>query len=359
LERSPIPPLIYKGKDYYTAPEKAAILATQFQSPHIMPAAPPFARHDQRVKNVTQPPAEIVTELRGNRTHHPHGSYQQYSEAKIQHSAGGRWDIQHHDSTLHACNPDSPNISIQLYFTAGALSGEMETSPDSGEPKTKLLEKSVAKRLGHHAENNDIIPNVQFDFRKRNSVAQLARLTDCVTHGFNENKHTGLVLLDMEKAYDSVWVEGLIYKLISFEVPEYLIAVLDSYLTGRSLAVTVDGCLSPTKWTTAGIPQGAVLSPLLYNLFTADMPQMTHIQIALFTDDAALYTQSWRPDTITRRLTVAVNRLQSYFTKWRMILNPTKTEAILLTKRRPREGGEDPPGGCGHPLGAVCEISGT
>jgi hypothetical protein len=64
------------------------------------------------------------------------------------------------------------------------------------------------------------------------------------------------------------------------------------------------------------------------------------ITIALFADDAALYTQSWRPDTITRRLTVAVNRLQSYITKWRMKLNPRKTEAILLTKRRPREGGK-------------------
>lgn len=130
---------------------------------------------------------------------------------------------------------------------------------------SKLLEKSVAKRLRHHAENNDIIPHEQFAFRKHHStVAQLARLTDCVTHGFNKNKHTGLVLLDMEKAYDSVWVEGLMYKLISFEVPEYLIAFLDSYLTGRSFAVTVDGCLSPTNWTTAGLPQGAVLSPLLY-----------------------------------------------------------------------------------------------
>ena len=73
--------LIYQGKDYYTAPEKAAILATQFQSPHLMPAAPPFARHDQRVKKVTQPPAAIVAKLRGNGTHHPHGSYQQYSGA--------------------------------------------------------------------------------------------------------------------------------------------------------------------------------------------------------------------------------------------------------------------------------------
>jgi hypothetical protein len=55
----------------------------------------------------------------------------------------------------------------------------------------------------------------------------------------------------------------------------------------------------------------------------------------MFADDIALYTQSWRTDTITHRLSTATTRLQTYFTRWRLKINPSKTEAILLTKRRP------------------------
>jgi hypothetical protein len=85
----------------------------------------------------------------------------------------------------------------------------------------------------------------------------------------------------------------------------------------------------------AGLPQGAVLSPILFIIYTADIQKIPHIQLALFADDTALYTQSWRIDTITRRLTDAVTRFHSYFPRWRLKVNPSKTDAIIFTKRRP------------------------
>jgi hypothetical protein len=113
---------------------------------------------------------------------------------------------------------------------------------------SKLLEKSVAKHLSRYAENKNITPNEKFAFRKRHSTtAQLARLTDFITHGFNRNKHTGIVLLDIEKAYDTVWVQGLIYKLISYDVPDYLVHFLLLYLTNRMFCITVAGYRSPLE----------------------------------------------------------------------------------------------------------------
>jgi hypothetical protein len=67
---------------------------------------------------------------------------------------------------------------------------------------------------------------------------------------------------------------------------------------------------------------------------------MPHIQLALFADDTALCTQSWRTDTITKRLTTVANRLLTYFTRWRLKVNPAKTKAIILTKRRPTIAGK-------------------
>jgi hypothetical protein len=145
-----------------------------------------------------------------------------------------------------------------------------------------------------------------------------------------------MVLLDIEKAYDTVWVRGLIYKLITFKFPGYLIYFLHSYLTDRSFAVNISGSYSPTKLLPAGLPQGAVLSPILFTIYTADMPRPPHIHLALFADDTAIYAQSWRTDTISRRIANAVDRLISYFDRWRLKVNISKTDAILFTKRRPR-----------------------
>jgi hypothetical protein len=132
-----------------------------------------------------------------------------------------------------------------------------------------LMERMVEKRIERYARQKRIIPDEQFGFRKGHSTtAQLARITDDITHGYNVNKHTGLVLLDIEKAYDTIWVSGLIYKLINLGFPEYITLFLMSYLTQRTFSVTVSGYHSTPKHITAGLPQGAVLSPILFTIYS-------------------------------------------------------------------------------------------
>jgi hypothetical protein len=149
--------------------------------------------------------------------------------------------------------------------------------------------------------------------KKHSTTAQLARLTEYITHGFNFHKHTGLVLLDLEKAYDTVWVSGLLNKLIQYKFPGYLLHFLKSYLTDRTFAVTVAGFLSTQKTLQAGLPQGAVLSPIIFTIYTSDFPRNPFVQTAMYANDTALFTQSWRPDTISRRLSQAISRITAYF----------------------------------------------
>jgi hypothetical protein len=144
-----------------------------------------------------------------------------------------------------------------------------------------------------------------------------------------------MVLLDIEKAYDTVWTHGLLYKLLTYNFPAYLITFLHSYLTDRSFTVVIDGTSSSPKTPLAGLPQGAVLSPFLFTLYISDIPRLPHVQLALYADDTAVFTQSWRPDTISRHLYLAVDQLLKYFTRWRLRVNINKTEAIIYTKRRP------------------------
>jgi hypothetical protein len=96
---------------------------------------------------------------------------------------------------------------------------------------SKLLEHVIAHRLNLFIHQNHILPPEQFGFPKKYSpVHQLVQITNFITHGFNLNKHTGMVLLDIEKVYDTVWITGLLYKLILLRFPPYLLFFLQSYL---------------------------------------------------------------------------------------------------------------------------------
>ena len=131
----------------------------------------------------------------------------------------------------------------------------------------KLFERIIAVRLTSFVSQHHLLPHAQFGFRKKHStVAQLTRITDYVTNGFNLHKHSGMILLDIEKAYDTVWIHGLLYKLIIFKLPTYLLFILKAFLEGRTYTFHLNEAFSYAKATPAGLPQGAVLSTTLFTL---------------------------------------------------------------------------------------------
>ena len=114
-----------------------------------------------------------------------------------------------------------------------------------------------------------------------------------------------MILLDTEK----VWLNGLLFKLISLHLPDYLRFFLESYLEGRTSTVHLNDSTSARKPTPSGLPYGAVLPTTLFSLYLSDMshPQPTHL--ALTAEDTVFLSQSWRPDTTSCRLSHAVTSL--------------------------------------------------
>jgi hypothetical protein len=110
---------------------------------------------------------------------------------------------------------------------------------------------------------------------------------------------------------------------------------LHSHLSNRSFSVAVSDEHSPYKLITTGLPQGAVLSPILFTIYTADFPRTPHVHTAMYADDTAIYSQSWRIYTVSRRLSRAMDRIRHYCTRWRLKLNIEKTTATIFTKWRP------------------------
>ena len=138
-------------------------------------------------------------------------------------------------------------------------------------------------------------------------------------------KHTRMALLDLEKAYDTVWITGLLYKFTVLKVPEYLLFVLRSYLEGRTHTVHINDARSTPIRPPTRITQGAVLSTTLFTLYIADIPHPPDTQLAFYADDIAILSQSWRPETITRRLNSNLPQLFRYFNKWKLQVNVSKT----------------------------------
>jgi retron-type reverse transcriptase len=112
------------------------------------------------------------------------------------------------------------------------------------------------------------------------------RLMDHVTLNFNKLS-TAAVFLDIEKAFDTTWHTGLLYKLSKLEFSTSLIKLISSFLSQRKFRVSVEGEMSTPRVMQAGVPQGSVLSPTLFNMYINDAPQTKGVHLALFADDTS------------------------------------------------------------------------
>ena len=201
---------------------------------------------------------------------------------------------------------------------------------------SKLFERLILARLTAHSEDNHLLPDQQFGFRKHHSCDhQLLRVTNKISHGLNTYKPTGVVFLDVAKAFDRVWHEGLLFKLILKKFPNSLVNLVASYLGNRSFHVAIRGERSTSRQIRAGVPQGSILAPFLFNTFTSDMPtKLPGTEVALYADDAAIYSQSYDNAVIARNLQASLNELSKWYASWRMALNTSKTTATLFERKR-------------------------
>jgi len=102
--------------------------------------------------------------------------------------------------------------------------------------------------------------DAQYGFRPRNSTSlQLAGLVERITSNFGEKKLTGAVYLDVAKAFDTVSIDGLIYKLTLLNFPSYIIHKTSLYLRGRRVEASFQTAKSSRRCMRAGVAQGGLI----------------------------------------------------------------------------------------------------
>lgn len=197
---------------------------------------------------------------------------------------------------------------------------------------SKIFERLILKRI--LPTINKTIPNFQFGFRSGHSTAhQLTRVVEFISKKFNIRKDTGMALLDIEKAFDTVWHDGLIYKLLKAETPLPLVRIIDDYLRDRTFTVTIKGENSNPRKVPMGVPQGSILGPHLFSVYIHDVPVPQNCQLALYADDLAIYTCSSSRKIIARRLEFGLQKLRNFYSKWKIKINDSKTETIMFSRR--------------------------
>ena len=129
----------------------------------------------------------------------------------------------------------------------------------------KLFERLIEKRLRKNLEDIGFLSKYQSGFRKAKSTNDhLFCLSQTVMETFNKGKQVIASFLDIAKAFDNVWHNGLRYKIFQLGLPTKVTRWLSDCLVGRVIQVKVDSFLSSKIYPKACVPQGSILSPLLF-----------------------------------------------------------------------------------------------
>ena len=160
----------------------------------------------------------------------------------------------------------------------------------------KIMERVILNRLSSYVEGMRLIEDKQEGFRKKHSTSNcLMRLIQDIIGNFNKGKTTIACLIDQEKAYDSVWREGLLVKLYNLGIRGKTWSWIKNFLKNRTARCTFDDYVGEEFESKLGLPQGSVLAPTLFNIFINDLLADTSGDYTKFADDSTI----WNSDNPT------------------------------------------------------------
>jgi len=199
---------------------------------------------------------------------------------------------------------------------------------------SKLLEKAVYIQLESYLKEKNILYDFQSGFRGAFSTDTcLIHLTDYIRNQMSVGNYTGLVLLDLQKAFDTVDHVILCKKLRAMGVTS--VDWFMSYLSCRTQIVNVNHVDSDPLNVPCGVPQGSILGPLLFLCYVNDMASSVDCKLLLYADDSALLVSGRDPNYIAHKLGKELESCSQWLVDNKLSLHLGKTECILFgTKKK-------------------------
>ena len=202
---------------------------------------------------------------------------------------------------------------------------------------SKVLERIVAKQLLNHLETNCPLPVNQSGYRRYHSTeTALLQVTMELFTAINNQEVSLLALLDMSAAFDCVDHAILLEKMAhNFGISDNVASWFKSYLTGRSSQVLYNNELSAVDTVLFGVPQGSVLGPILFLMYTADVFALVHsrgFKIHAFADDIQIITSSPADlyDVTVKICFDLLSVIDNWMSASRLKLNQCKTQLLTV-----------------------------
>jgi hypothetical protein len=197
------------------------------------------------------------------------------------------------------------------------------------------------QRLVAYASSHNIFVEEQIGFMKKCRAADhifvLKTLIDICK---SKKESLFCCFIDLRKTFDTVWRNGLFYKLLTYNVSSKFVHILQSMYTQMQSCVKIkEGCLTNSFASQIGTRQGCNISPTVFNLYLNDLPELLidcdpvtmgskMVNILMYADDIVLMSKS------DHGLQKALNIVHSYFYNWRLSLNLQKTKIMVFNKKK-------------------------
>ena len=223
---------------------------------------------------------------------------------------------------LPICKPGKPPEDKKSYRPISLLSSI-----------SKLMERLVVCRLNWLVEDKKLLSPTQSGFRARRSTNdQLTLLDSEIKRALSSNMTCITVFIDLAGAFDKVWHMGLLKKLQLAGIEGRMLGWIRSYLMDRKFNTYFEGEESNVRNITSGVPQGAVLSPLLFNMMMRDIPKLAGINYSEFADDIALYITGSNLSELSQKMQRAISELIEWTNCWGLEINLGKTKAMFFNR---------------------------
>jgi len=199
-------------------------------------------------------------------------------------------------------------------------------------PIVKILEKLILPMITSNIDNL----TYQHGFKaKHSTTTALHKINERICDGLNKkNKidRTVMVALDMSKAFDTVNIYKLIEKISKTNIPNNIIKFLSNYLKGRQAYTMLNNTTSKTLKLKAGVPQGGVLSPTLFNIYMSDIPTPPdNIQLEIYADDMTTLSSNKDYHVAEQNLQPYLNKIYTWTKENDLNLNANKSTSTLFT----------------------------
>ena len=200
---------------------------------------------------------------------------------------------------------------------------------------SKVFERLVFNHLYPILKERGVFTPNQAGFQPGDSTLnQLNYILHKIHSSSDIGEETLIVFLDLTKAFDKVWHNGLIHKLNSFGLTGMWNEWFKSYLSSRKTRVVLNGQISGINSVKAGVPQGSVLGPLLFLLYINDIGVNLVSNAYLFADDTSLLKSGKNVADLARQINNDLEKIYSWAEYWKVGINANKSARMLISKKQ-------------------------